>query len=113
MHVGEMRVSVGDGLVLMRVRVRLAAVPRERMYVLMVAVVTVQVVMLEKLVGVLVLMMLGEVQPDAIPISTAATQKAVDRGSCSSAMASAAPTKGAVAKYAPARAAPRPRSAST
>lgn len=67
MDVGEMRVSVNDRLMLVRVRVRLVAVPFEPMHVLMVAVVTVHVIMLEKLVSVLVLMMLREVQPDAGP----------------------------------------------
>lgn len=65
MHIRIVRVAVGDRLMLMRVRMRLAAIPVEVVYVLMMAVVPVHVLMLEKTVAVLVIMMLGEVQPDA------------------------------------------------
>ena len=46
-------------------------------------------------------------------MSAAATQKLVVTGSAKTAMEIAAPTKGAVEKYAPVRAVPNPRSAST
>ena len=64
-NIGEVCVQVRQRLVLVRMRVRLAAIPEEIVCMLMVVVVRVAVRVLEGFVRVFVLMMLGQVQPHA------------------------------------------------
>ena len=65
MHVGVVRVAMRDRYVAVRMRVRLHAVPREIVFVLMVFVVLVRVSVLERLVRVRVVVTFAHVQPDA------------------------------------------------
>ena len=64
MNVGEMRMVVAQPTVLMLVTVRLLAVPRKRVLVAMMLIVAMSMRMQQGLMNVLVLMMLGYVQPD-------------------------------------------------
>jgi hypothetical protein len=64
-HVGHVRMRVGQGAMPMPVGVRLARWIVRLMGVLVMRIVHVRVRMIERLVGVTVLMMLGDVQPDA------------------------------------------------
>ena len=64
-------------------------------------------------VPVLVLMLFGDMQIDAERHQSACNDQASVMGSPNMAIASTAPTKGAVEKYAPVRAVPRWRKAST
>lgn len=65
MNVRKMRVLVHHGHVLMQMVVRLSAVPIRAMCMLMMRVVRVHVAMFQRLMGMIVLMALGQVQPDA------------------------------------------------
>jgi len=62
-HVGVMRVGVPHHLMVVLVRVRLAAIPREGVRVLVVNIVPMRMAVGERFVNVLVLMSLRQMQP--------------------------------------------------
>ena len=66
-HIGHMRVLVSERLVTMPMRVRLAGWIIRRMRVLVVLIVHVRMRMFHWLVLMFVVVILGEVQPDAYP----------------------------------------------
>jgi hypothetical protein len=98
MQVGIVRVTVHQALVAVRMAVRLAAVPGEVMFVLMVLIMHVDMSVLDRLVDVPVLVPLGDMEPTPSAISVAATQNSAVVCSPSTARATAAPKKGATEK---------------
>jgi hypothetical protein len=81
--------------------------------VLVMRVVNVSVRVLEHLVVVPMIVPLGQVKPHAGPMRLPARKVCQVRGSWSARAPASAPTKGGVEKYAPVRAVPRRRRAST
>ncbi len=113
MDVGEVGVRMRNGLVPVRVRMRLLPVPIKIVNVLMMLIMPVTMGVLQYFVGVNVLVAFAKMKHTPNAINPAATQNSVDGTSGHSENDSATPNSGATKKYAPVRAVPRFRRATT
>ena len=113
MDVGIMRMAVSQDRVGVRMRVRLPAVPVEVMVVLVVLVMDMTVRMRQERMRMHMLMPLLQVQPHTRSHQGRGRPEKRRGVLAQARTAIAAPMNGAVEKYAPVRAAPSPRSATT
>ena len=111
--IGVVWMRVRHWLVSMRMRMRLRAVPVRAVFVLMMLVVAVGVRMIQALVRVIVFVPLGQVQPDPRAHQRRGNPEQHTGRLAQTSSEIAAPTNGAAENYAPVRAVPRWRSAST
>ena len=113
MQVRIVRMLVQKPRVRVPVAVRLAGRRVGRMLVLVMDVMHVAMLMLERLMQMLMIMRLGEVQIDANAHQQRSADESKGRPLANSRSARAAPIKGADEKYAPVRAVPKCRRLST
>lgn len=113
MDVGEMRMRVRNGQMNMRMGMRFVAGIRKLVLMLMMFVVAVPMRMFEQVVSMVMLMSLSQMQPNTERHQNCGPQKNTDGSSGHITSDSATPNNGATEKYAPVRAVPKCRSATT